>query len=184
MSMYKYQQDIDSNLSAHVSNLTCRGHPMIIHADHLLEPKQSAMIWRRRWRLDTRRTPRPHIVCTASFAPDHALRLPTPETASSVNPPNLPGRRLGRLLFRLGRQFKRPCVRSRRGQQAASHPLAILRRRSRLMSANKAFRTSLDQKNVSHLWHVDSGAHTWPVWKNDLYLMAQRLLRDGRSDAL
>ena len=50
----------------------------------------------------------------------------------------------------------------------------------RLMDANKTFHTSLKQKNVSHLWHVDSGAHTWPVWKNDLYLLAQRLFRDDR----
>ncbi len=48
----------------------------------------------------------------------------------------------------------------------------------RLMDANKTFHTGLEQKNVPHLWHVDSGAHTWPVWKNDLYLLAQRLFRD------
>jgi enterochelin esterase-like enzyme len=50
----------------------------------------------------------------------------------------------------------------------------------RLMEASKTFHTSLEQKNVSHLWHVDSGAHTWPVWKNDLYLLAQRLFRDDK----
>jgi enterochelin esterase-like enzyme len=50
----------------------------------------------------------------------------------------------------------------------------------RLMDANKNFHTSLKQKNVPHLWHVDSGAHTWPVWKNDLYLLAQRLFRDDK----
>jgi enterochelin esterase-like enzyme len=48
----------------------------------------------------------------------------------------------------------------------------------RLMDANKAFHSGLEQKKVPHLWHVDSGAHTWPVWKNDLYLLAQRLFRD------
>jgi enterochelin esterase-like enzyme len=53
----------------------------------------------------------------------------------------------------------------------------------RLMDGNKAFHTSLEQKNVSHLWHVDSGAHTWPVWKNDLYLLAQRLFRDDKPDS-
>jgi enterochelin esterase-like enzyme len=51
----------------------------------------------------------------------------------------------------------------------------------RLMDANKTFHTSLEQKNVPHLWHVDSGAHTWPVWKNDLYLLAQRLFRDDNA---
>jgi enterochelin esterase-like enzyme len=53
----------------------------------------------------------------------------------------------------------------------------------RLMDANKTFHTRLEQKNVSHLWHVDSGAHTWPVWKNDLYLLAQRLFRDDKPDS-
>lgn len=51
----------------------------------------------------------------------------------------------------------------------------------RLMDSSKAFHTKLEQKNVSHLWHIDSGGHTWPVWKNDLYLLAQRLFRDGKS---
>ena len=50
----------------------------------------------------------------------------------------------------------------------------------RLMDASKNFHTSLEQKEVPHLWHVDSGAHTWPVWKNDLYLLAQRLFRDDK----
>ncbi len=50
----------------------------------------------------------------------------------------------------------------------------------RLMDASKTFHASLEQKKVQHLWHVDSGAHTWPVWKNDLYLLAQRLFRDDK----
>jgi enterochelin esterase-like enzyme len=50
----------------------------------------------------------------------------------------------------------------------------------RLMDANKNFHASLEQKNVSHLWHVDSGAHSWPVWRNDLYLVAQRLFQDDK----
>ncbi len=53
----------------------------------------------------------------------------------------------------------------------------------RLMDANKSFHTSLERKNVSHLWHVDSGAHAWPVWKNDLYLLSQRLFRDDKPDS-
>jgi uncharacterized protein (TIGR03067 family) len=28
---------------------------------------------------------------------------------------------------------------------------------------------------VPHVWHVDSGAHTFPVWKNDLYLFSQQI---------
>ena len=53
----------------------------------------------------------------------------------------------------------------------------------RLMAASKTFHTSLEEKKVPHLWHIDSGAHTWPVWKNDLYLLAQRLFRDGKPDS-
>jgi enterochelin esterase-like enzyme len=53
----------------------------------------------------------------------------------------------------------------------------------RLMEASKSFHSSLEQKNVSHLWHVDSGGHTWPVWKNDLYLLSQRLFRDDKPDS-
>jgi enterochelin esterase-like enzyme len=52
-----------------------------------------------------------------------------------------------------------------------------------LMGANKNFHTSLEQKRVPHLWHVDSGGHTWPVWKNDLYLVTQRLFQDGTPDS-
>jgi enterochelin esterase-like enzyme len=48
----------------------------------------------------------------------------------------------------------------------------------RLLDASKAFHTSLDEKKVPHVWHVDSGAHEWPVWKNDLYLLAPMLFRD------
>ncbi len=50
--------------------------------------------------------------------------------------------------------------------------------RDTLMNANKSFHTALEENKVSHIWHVDSGGHTWPVWKNDLYLLAQLLFRD------
>jgi enterochelin esterase-like enzyme len=53
----------------------------------------------------------------------------------------------------------------------------------RLMDASKTFHTSLEEKKVPHLWHVDSGAHTWPVWKNDLYHLSQRLFRDGKPES-
>ncbi len=36
----------------------------------------------------------------------------------------------------------------------------------------------LTEKKVNHVWHQDSGAHEWPVWKNDLFLMAQKLFRN------
>ncbi|MGV3616487.1 MAG: alpha/beta hydrolase [Fimbriimonas sp.] len=35
----------------------------------------------------------------------------------------------------------------------------------------------LKEKEIPHVWHVDAGAHTWEVWKNDLYLFAQRIFR-------
>ncbi len=47
-----------------------------------------------------------------------------------------------------------------------------------LMNSSKAFHTSLEEKKVPHVWHVDSGKHEWPVWKNDLYLLALMLFRD------
>jgi len=37
--------------------------------------------------------------------------------------------------------------------------------------------TYLKEKNVPHVWHVDSGVHDFAVWKNDLYLFAQRIFR-------
>jgi enterochelin esterase-like enzyme len=48
----------------------------------------------------------------------------------------------------------------------------------RLMDASKSFHSSLEDKKVPHIWHIDSGGHTWPVWKNDLYLLSKMLFRD------
>ena len=47
-----------------------------------------------------------------------------------------------------------------------------------LMGASKSFRDSLDEKKVPNIFHVDAGAHEWPVWKNDLYLLSPMLFRD------
>jgi enterochelin esterase-like enzyme len=49
-----------------------------------------------------------------------------------------------------------------------------------LMTASKSLHTALEEKQVPHVWHVDSGGHTWPVWKNDLYLVSQMLFRDAK----
>jgi enterochelin esterase-like enzyme len=49
-----------------------------------------------------------------------------------------------------------------------------------LMNVSKKFHEALTEMNVSHVWHVDSGGHTWPVWKNDLYLLSQRLFQDEK----
>jgi enterochelin esterase-like enzyme/acetyl esterase/lipase len=50
--------------------------------------------------------------------------------------------------------------------------------KDRLMDVSQRFHEHLERLTVPHVWHVDSGGHTWPVWKNDLYLLAQRLFRD------
>jgi enterochelin esterase-like enzyme len=47
-----------------------------------------------------------------------------------------------------------------------------------LMNANKSFHSALEEKKVPHVWHVDSGGHTFAVWKNDLYLFSQMLFKD------
>jgi enterochelin esterase-like enzyme len=50
----------------------------------------------------------------------------------------------------------------------------------RLMEASKSLRSTLAEKKVPHIWHVDSGGHEWPVWKNDLYLLSQMLFQDRK----
>ena len=35
----------------------------------------------------------------------------------------------------------------------------------------------LSAQDVPHEWHIDAGAHTFPVWKNDLYHFASQLFR-------
>lgn len=39
----------------------------------------------------------------------------------------------------------------------------------------------LVQMGIPHVWHVDSGGHTWPVWTNDLYLIANLLFKDKKN---
>jgi enterochelin esterase-like enzyme len=48
----------------------------------------------------------------------------------------------------------------------------------RLLEANKSFHAALEEQKVAHVWHLEPGGHTWPVWKNDLYLLASRLFRE------
>ena len=47
----------------------------------------------------------------------------------------------------------------------------------RLLEANQSFHAALEEKNIPHIWHLEPGGHTWPVWKNDLYLLTQLLFR-------
>ena len=49
-----------------------------------------------------------------------------------------------------------------------------------LMNVSKSFHQYLTDVNVEHVWHIDSGGHTWPVWKNDLHLISQRLFQDEK----
>jgi len=43
---------------------------------------------------------------------------------------------------------------------------------------NKQFHADLVKQKVAHVWHVDAGGeHAWPVWKNDLYWMSQKVFR-------
>jgi enterochelin esterase-like enzyme len=51
----------------------------------------------------------------------------------------------------------------------------------RLLDASKSFHAALEEKKVPHVWHVDAGGHTWPVWKNDLYLVSQLLFQDKKD---
>ena len=49
--------------------------------------------------------------------------------------------------------------------------------RDGLLDGSKRLDQSLTEKKVKHVWHLDAGSHEWPVWKNDLYLVAQKLFK-------
>jgi enterochelin esterase-like enzyme len=44
----------------------------------------------------------------------------------------------------------------------------------------KTLNDVLVEKKVPHIYHVDAGGHEWPVWKNDLYLLAPMLFQDKK----
>jgi enterochelin esterase-like enzyme len=50
----------------------------------------------------------------------------------------------------------------------------------KILKGSEALHNALEEKKIPHIWHIDSGGHTWPVWKNDLYLMSQMLFRDSK----
>ena len=52
----------------------------------------------------------------------------------------------------------------------------------RLLDANTSFHAALEDQKIPHVWHVESGGHTWPVWKNDLYLFAPLLFRGRQAE--
>ena len=47
----------------------------------------------------------------------------------------------------------------------------------RLLGISQRVHAYLKDKNVPHVWHVEAGGHDFKVWKNDLYLFAQRIFR-------
>jgi len=49
--------------------------------------------------------------------------------------------------------------------------------RDGLISFSQRTHAYLKANNVPHIWHLDSGGHDFNVWKNDLYLFAQRIVR-------
>jgi enterochelin esterase-like enzyme len=49
--------------------------------------------------------------------------------------------------------------------------------RDRLLDSNRAFHEALDEKKIPNVWHLDTGGHEWPVWQNDLYLVAPMLFK-------
>ncbi|MEO7318035.1 MAG: alpha/beta hydrolase-fold protein [Chthoniobacteraceae bacterium] len=46
-----------------------------------------------------------------------------------------------------------------------------------LLGISQRTHAYLKEKSVPHIWHVESGRHDFKVWKNDLYLFAQRIFR-------
>jgi enterochelin esterase-like enzyme len=46
-----------------------------------------------------------------------------------------------------------------------------------LINISQRVHTYLKDNNVPQIWHVDSGKHDWPVWKNDLYLFSQNIFQ-------
>ena len=46
-----------------------------------------------------------------------------------------------------------------------------------LFNISKGVHDQLAAQNVPHKWYVDAGAHTFPVWKNDLYYFSSLLFR-------
>jgi len=46
-----------------------------------------------------------------------------------------------------------------------------------LLPISQGVHRYLTQKGVPHVWHVEPGGHAFNVWKNDLYLFAQRIFR-------
>jgi enterochelin esterase-like enzyme len=46
-----------------------------------------------------------------------------------------------------------------------------------LASISQGVHAYLKEKGVPHVWHIDSGGHDFPVWRNDLYLFSQLIFK-------
>lgn len=46
-----------------------------------------------------------------------------------------------------------------------------------LFNISEGVHNYLTERGVPHAWHIDAGAHTFPVWKNDLYHLSALLFR-------
>jgi enterochelin esterase-like enzyme len=49
-----------------------------------------------------------------------------------------------------------------------------------LMNISERLHKALDEEKVPHIFHIDKGGHTFPVWKNDLYLFGSRIFREDQ----
>src|SRR5262249_37922880 len=47
-----------------------------------------------------------------------------------------------------------------------------------LLKFNKEYHANLEQQKIPHIWHLETGGHTFAVWRNDLYLFSQLLFRE------
>ena len=46
-----------------------------------------------------------------------------------------------------------------------------------LIGVSQGVHAYLKEKQVPHVWHVETGGHDFKVWKNDLFLFSQLLFR-------
>jgi enterochelin esterase-like enzyme len=47
--------------------------------------------------------------------------------------------------------------------------------------APHTFHKALVEKKVNHIWHADVGGHDMVVWRQNLYLFAQRIFKDDAA---
>jgi enterochelin esterase-like enzyme len=46
-----------------------------------------------------------------------------------------------------------------------------------LITFSQGAHQALAAANIPHVWYVDTGAHAWPVWQNNLYLFSQMIFK-------